>query len=254
MSKLPLPIRKFGLSVSKHSPAILTGIGLAGMTTSLIFGIKATPKALILMDEAKKELDKDELEPVDILQATWKCYIPTAVMFTLSAGCIIFGQSVHAHRNAALAAACALSDTTLREYQAKVIETIGERKEEEVRAAVDKERIMRNPISKQEVICTGIGQTLCFDAMSGRYFYSDIDKLRKAANELNRQMIDEMYISLNDLYYEIGLSAIGIGDEIGWNIDKGLIDFAFTSQLSENDIPCLVMGYHIAPQYGFKRI
>ena len=32
--------------VSKHSPEILTGIGIAGMITTTILAVKATPKAL----------------------------------------------------------------------------------------------------------------------------------------------------------------------------------------------------------------
>ena len=32
--------------VYKHSPEILTGIGVAGMITSTILAVKATPKAL----------------------------------------------------------------------------------------------------------------------------------------------------------------------------------------------------------------
>ena len=102
------------------------------------------------------------------------------------------------------------------------------------------------------MIITERGNTLCYDAVSGRYFKSDIDKLKKAANELNRQMRDEMYISLNDFYYEIGLNPVSIGDELGWNIDQGYIDLSFSSQLADDGTPCLVIEYHIAPRYDFR--
>lgn len=46
-------------------------------------------------------------------------------------------------------------------------------------------------------------------------------------------MMNDMYISLNDFYYEIGLDPIKIGSDIGWNIDDGYIDLRFSSQLAQ---------------------
>lgn len=96
--------------------------------------------------------------------------------------------------------------------------------------------------------------TLCYDAVSGRYFKGDIEKIKKAECELNRQMRDEMYISLNDFYYEIGLDNIKLGDELGWNIDDGYIDLSFSSQLASDGTPCLVIDYTIAPRYDFRNL
>ena len=63
--------------------------------------------------------------------------------------------------------------------------------------------------------------------------------------------MDEMYISLNEFYWEIGLDSTEIGDELGWNIDNGLIELTFSSQLSRDGVPCLVVNYRIAPKYGY---
>ena len=147
-----------------------------------------------------------------------------------------------------------ISESTLRDYQKKVVETIGEKKEQTVRDAVAKERLEKNPVENKEVIVTAKGDTLCFDAVSGRYFKSDIDKLKKAENELNRQMRDEMYISLNDFYYEVGLEPIKLGDDLGWNIDNGYIDLRFSSQLATDGTPCLVIDYGYGPRYDFRNL
>ena len=45
--------------VYKHSPEILTGIGVAGMITSTILAVKATPKALKLMEDAQHDKKED---------------------------------------------------------------------------------------------------------------------------------------------------------------------------------------------------
>lgn len=240
-------------AITKHSPEILTGIGIAGMITTTIMAVRATPKALILIEERKEEIDVDKLTPIELIKTTWTCYIPAAITGGLSIICLIGASSVNARRNAALATAYTLSESALKEYQEKVIETIGEKKEQTVRDAIAKDRIDKNPVSSREVIITEKGNTLCYDAISGRYFKSDIDKIKKVENELNRRMRDEMYISLNEFYYEIGLNPISIGDDIGWNIDRGYIELNFSSQLSDDGNPCLVIDYQVTPRYGYNR-
>lgn len=238
----------------KHSPEILTGVGIAGMVTTTVMAVRATPKVLRLLNDEKRRQNVDKLEPVDAIKTAWKCYIPAAVTGTVSVVCLIGASSVNARRNAALTAAYTLSESTLRDYQKKVIETIGEKKEQTVRDAVAKERLEKNPVENKEVIITAKGETLCFDVVSGRYFKSDIDKLKKAENELNRQMRDEMYISLNEFYYEVGLEPVKLGEDLGWNIDDGFIDLHFSSQLATDGIPCLVIDYGYGPRYDFRRL
>ena len=239
-------------STIKHSPEILTGVGIAGMVTTTVMAVRATPKAIRLLEDEKHRQNTDKLEPIDAVKATWKCYIPAAVTGTVSVACLIGASSVNARRNAALTAEYTLSESTLRDYQKKVVETIGEKKEQTIRDEVAKERLKREPVENKEVIITAKGDTLCFDAVSGRYFKSDIDKLKKAENELNRQMRDEMYISLNDFYYAIGLEPIKLGDDLGWNIDNGYIDLRFSSQLATDGTPCLVIDYGYGPRYDFR--
>ena len=239
-------------AMKKHSPEILTGIGIAGMITTTVMAVRATPKALVLIENKKIENDTDKLTPVETIKATWKCYIPAAITGGLSIVCLIGASSVNARRNAALATAYTLSESALKEYQEKVIETIGKKKEQSVRDAIAKDRIDKNPVSSREVIITEKGNTLCYDSISGRYFKSDIDKLKKVENELNRRMRDEMYISLNEFYYEIGLKPTSIGDDIGWNIDRGYIELNFSSQLTDDGNPCLVIDYQVTPRYDYR--
>lgn len=239
-------------SVAKHSPEILIGAGIAGMVSAVVLAVKATPKALVLIEEKKNEERVDKLSVIETVSAAWKCYIPAAAVCVLSAGCIICGNSVHTKRNVALAAAYQLSESAFKEYSEKVTETIGEHKEQKIRDDIAKDTIDRNPVRNTEIILTRTGNVLCYDVVSGRYFHSDINKLKKAENDLNRQMRDDTYISLNEFYYEIGLDPISIGDDIGWNIDHGYIDLTFSSQLDINGTPCLVMSYSIAPRYDYR--
>lgn len=255
-------IKNVRLAAKKNSPQILTGIGIAGMITTAVMAVRATPKAMALIEERENEWLRENLDDVEAsykalpkieaVKACWKCYIPSMIVGGVSVACLVGASSVNLRRNAALATAYSLSESALKEYQEKVIEEIGEKKEEAVRDRIAKDRIEKNPVSKNEVILTEKGTTLCYDMISGRYFKTDIDKLRKAENDLNRQMRYDIYVSLNEFYDAIGLDPIKIGDNIGWNIDKGYIDLSFSSQLTEDGTPCLVLDYHVGPNYDYR--
>ncbi len=251
MNKLNVSLEAIKKSAAKHSPEILTGIGIAGMITAAVLAVRATPKAISLIED-KKALEKaEELTAVETVKTVWKCYIPTALTIIAGSACLICANSVNHRRNVALAAAYSLSESSLIDYQKKVIETVGENKDKLIRSEIANDKLRKNPIKGSEVIVTGKGNTLCYDSVSGRYFRSDIETLKRAANDLNRQMRDELYISLNEFYSEIGLSTIAVGENIGWNIDKGYIELQFGSKLAEDDTPCIVVEYKVVPKYLF---
>lgn len=246
------------LSTIKHSPAILTGIGITGMITATVMAVKATPKALDLLNEIKevnegKDISKKEYGK-EIVTKVAPVYIPTVLVSGLSIACIISANSVSQKRTAALATAYTLSENALKEYQEKVIETIGEKKEKEVRNKIAQDNLDRNPVANREVIITTRGNTLCFDPQSGRYFTSDIDTLKRVETELNHRLLSEMYISLNDYYYEIGLRGTEDGDDRGWNINDGYIEFDFSSLLAEDGRPCLNVGFRVAPRLDLRNV
>lgn len=255
MSKegLKRTIKSAGRVLTKYSPGILTGIGITGMIGATFMAVKATPKALYLIEAKKEESEVEELTPVETIKTCWKCYIPATLTTVLSAVCLIGASTVSAKRNAALATAYSISEAALREYQEKVVEVIGEKKEKTVRDAVAKDQIERDPVTKSEVvIIDSNSNTLCYEPLSGRYFKSTIDKIKKAEIKLDRQMIQEMYVSLNDFYWEIGLDGTDLGDKMGWNLSKGYMDLSFSSQLADDGTPCAVIVYGIPPVYDYQ--
>ena len=241
--------------LERHAPEILTGIGVAGMVTSTVLAVKATPKAYLLANDRKDELEVEKLSATELVKTTWKCYIPAAVTCGASIACLVGASSVNFKRNAALATAYKLSEAALSEYKDAVIETIGEKKEQSVRDKVAEERIKKNPVSKSEIIVTDNGTTLCYDPIGNSYFKSNIQQIESAKNKLNARMLSENYVSLNDFYDELGIGPTKLGDDLGWDIYKdGLVEIAFSSQLAEDGTPCLVMDYSIAPRYEYYKV
>lgn len=247
-------VKTVGDKLSEHSPEILTGIGITGLLSTTVLAVKATPKALRLIDEKKEEMDTDELTNTEVVKTCWKCYIPAAVTASVSVACLIGANSVNSKRNAVLATAYKLSESAFSEYKEKVIETIGEKKEEEVRDKIAKGRIEQNPVKNNEVIITGKGDVLCYDIVSGRYFKSDVDKIRKAENALNKKLMNDMYCSLNEFYDLIGLPFTQMGFELGWNVNDSLVEIEFSTQLSEDDTPCVVIQYSVLPKCDYQHL
>lgn len=233
----------------KHSPEILIGMGIAGAASSVIFAVKATPKAMILLEEKRQELGVEKLEAKEIIKTAAPVYIPTAVSFGVSVACIVGASSVNARRNAALTAAYTLSESTLRTYRDKVLETVGEDKEREIRQKAAIEQQQKTPEPQTLVVSGAAGQLKCFDSLSGRYFVSTKNEIDKAVNEFNRQLRDDMRISLNDWYDLIGLDTNKLGDMLGWDIERGYVETCYASRLDEDGLPCLVVNYVEPPHY-----
>lgn len=254
----------------KKGPEILTGLGIAGMITTTVLAVKATPKVMELIEDEKKAQTRklreeaikngddcyapvDKLKPLEVVKVAWKPYVPAAMIGMASIGCIIGANTVHVRRQAALYSAYKLSETALTEYKEKVVETIGEKKEKEVRDKVAQEKLDNNPVSKSEIIMTGRGESLFYDPLSDRYFMSDIETIRRIINDINYAMGfgSEMYVSLSEVYDELGLKHTKISDRIGWNITDGQVEADFSSKISDDGRPCIVLDWLRGPKYDF---
>ena len=250
LAKVTAMSRKTIDIIKKHSPKILTGLGIAGMIITTITAVKATPKAMAAIEQKEKEENR-ELSVKEKIKVSWRYYLPSALTGSASIAALISASSISTRRETALAAAYALSENAFKDYQDKALDIVGEKKEQEIRDAVAKERMDKVPVINNEIITTGRGDTLCYDALSGRYFKSDIESIRKAENNFNRKMRDDVRMTLNELYDEIGIPAISIGENLGWdiNVGRGYVDFEFSSHLTDSGVPCLVVGHRNPPKY-----
>ena len=250
--------KTIGGFVSENSPTILTSIAVTGVIATTVMGGKDTIKAYKILEDEKYARERDaidncseEVNPIttkEVVQLTWKCYIPTAVMGLVTIGCVVGANSINSRRNTVLASLYSLSEKAMKEYQSKVVEKIGEEKHREIKDDIARERIERNPVSSSEVII-GRGETLCYDMLSGRYFWSDMESIKAAINKINVRMRTDMFVPLNDIYYELDLEGTKTGELLGWYIDDGAFDPEFSSQLSEDGRPCLVLDFSVEPRY-----
>lgn len=255
-------IKIFGSFISKNSPAILTTLAIGGMGAAIITAIKQP----VDVEEELYELEREELhkaaeeETDDIqhpiaprLKIYAKHYWPTVTLFVTSTAMLVLANKIHAKRAAALMAAYQLTTTNYEDLKKKIVDIYGKKKAQEVQDEVDKDVVQKTFIPNQ-TIPLGSGPHLILDKPSGRYFYSDIEKVKRAFDDLNRRFYaGESEIQLNELYDDLNLPHIGMGYDNGFifhSVDDILDwDNVRSSQLTENGIPCLVLHYEVKPLY-----
>lgn len=246
-------------------PTITTVMSISGLFLTVSSAIRATPKALANLDdfiyercsENGEEFPYDldiygrvsELSAKDIFLTCYKQYIPTVILGSITVGCILCTNTIHLKRQAILASLYSISEKALDEYRLKTREIIGEKKEQAIRDEIAADKVKTIPVSAQSIVMSG--DVLCFDAFSGRTFSSSMNQICKVRNDLNYALRTDMWVSINELYYALGMDGIGQGDEMGWNADNP-IDLTFSTQLTEDDRPCLVMDYLVGPRFNYK--
>jgi len=129
------------------------------------------------------------------------------------------------------------------------VEHIGDRKESRANDEIVADRIRKRPPVEENIIHTGDGDSLCWDSVSGRYFYSNIEKIKQTLNKLNDQLFDVGFISLNDYYARVGLRRVELGDLVGWSDKTGVIAWRISTTLTEGDKPCVAILFQIQPKH-----
>lgn len=239
-------------AIIDNAPTLLTAIAVTGTLTTAYLTGKATFKAAAIINEEEirlsmMETEQDtELTTKDKAKLVWKCYGPPALSVITTIGCMVAANSISSNRIAAIAAAYAVSDRNFGEYKEKVKEMFGEKKEGQVRTAVAQDFVNSNPPAGYIINAAG-GQTLCLDRWTGRYFFSDMQTIRAAENDLAKGMyIGQEVGTLADFYDALRIPVPKCAEPLGWNNDAP-IKLAFDTVMAPGDVPCLVMDFANAP-------
>lgn len=239
--------------ISDNMPLLLTSMAVTGVVSTAVLAVRATPEAIREIWDAESEHDR-KITNLEKARLTWRHYVPAAFVGGVTITAMIGVHSVSTKRQAAIAGLYSLTERAYSEYRNRVIEEIGEKKDKAIRDDIQKSRIENNPVSSSsEIIITGAGDHLCYDSITGRYFESNIEKIKSAQNEINAKCINEMYASQNDFYRMIDLPITPFGEEIGWRTDH-MMDISFSSHLEpETKRPCLSLDYRLDPIRGYYK-
>jgi len=242
-----------------NSPTIITTLGVVGSITTAILAGKASYEAagVIHLKEADDEYRNipPPEDPKELLKSrvllVWKLYIPAASVGAVTLACIIAANRIGNRRAAGLAAAYTLIEKSSSEYRDKVIEKIGERKEEAIYADIAKDRVAASHREGVEIVGGTIGE-LCYDMFLDRYFWSSVEKIRSAVNDFNHEIIHNGYASLAEFYHFLEIPAPPVSESIGWNSDE-LLQVRTDATLTLTNKPCITMGFKNDPSPNYGR-
>lgn len=238
-------------AASDNTPAILTALGAAGTITTAYLAGKASFRAAHVIRDAE-DIEHEVMETKEKVNLVWKLYVPAVGTGAATVACIIFANRVSTKRAAGMAAAYSLSQDAMREYKAKVLEKVGEKKNKLIEDELTQDKVNRNPPGAHEVTIINGDDMLCFDMFTSRYFRSNMTDLQNAEIAVNQQVINHGYASLSDYYALIGLRRTDHSDEIGWTAD-GLLKLNFSGFFAEDDSKlCLGVTFQTSPIRAYE--
>lgn len=227
-------IKRVGKSASNNSPALLTALGVSGTVTTAYLAHQAGMKTARRLGEEPPFITRREK-----FDKTWRFYIPPVLSGVTTVGSIILATRISTKRAAAAYSVLAVSQQAFGEYKDKVVEVLGEKKEQGIHDKIAQERVLKSPPSSTTV---SAGKVLCYELYTGRYFECDKQTLDRAVNEINFQVTHHMYATLDDFYDKIGLKSTQYSDSQGWDSDR-LVDLIYSTALIEEGVPVLVFSY-----------
>ena len=213
---------KFSTGLRRSSPTILTVLGIAGVVGTTVMAIKATPKAMKLIKAKKDELNTDKLTPTELVQTTWKCYIPSALIGAGTIVCII-GIGVMDKRNqAALTSAYAMLNESYKQYRQAAKKVYGEDADNKIHAEMAKDARVASYEWGYQVYNMDMDpeseQLLFYDLTSKKYFTTTMAAVLNAQYHVNRNLAVRGDCSLNEYLSFLGIDGVDKGDVMGWDI------------------------------------
>jgi len=251
--------QKFGraaLGLSKKSPEILLGLGVAGVAIGTVMACRATLHAEEVLDGFKKDVEtvKEARELADeetYPQANYaqdlavsyikggynfaKLYGPSVAVLGLSIGSILTSHGILNRRNLAAMAAYKVVSDAFADYRGRVVEELGEAKDRGFRHG-----IVNKVITEEEEDENGKTKKVkkdinlidpnavseyarFFDEMSPNWAKTpeyNLVFLRLQQSYLNDLLKIRGHVFLNEVYDRLGIPRTQAGQIVGWVYSK----------------------------------
>lgn len=259
VNSLSRTFHKAGLQLKKHSPEILTVVGVVGGVTSAVLACKATLKVNEVLEQPKKDIEKiheavehkctaagvdyseeDGKKDLAIVYTQTglklvKLYAPAVILGVASATCIFASSKIMHKRNVALTAAYMAEHTGFKEYRERVIDRFGKELDKElkynIKAAEIEETVTNEDGTKQTVKKTVSTvdpnlyspYAVVFDEANPGWD-KDPSKTKyflvQQQNYANDKLRAQGHLFLNDVYEMLGFRKVPMGQVVGWIYDE----------------------------------
>ena len=242
--------------LKKSAPTILSIVAAGGMIGTVISAIKATPKAIRLLEEGKTNADLQELSTWETIKIALPAYVPTILAGVGTLACIFGANILNQRYQASLISAYGVLAETYKKYQMKLIEHHGEEAHKKIMAEMIEE-------AKDTYICApgfvnsisndlgnGGEKLLFYDSFSKRYFEATAVQVLMAEYHLNRNFCLGAIPPVNMFYDFLGLEPTEIGESIGWSNSDGSyywIDFIHEKVVTDDGLECWIIDTYFPP-------
>ena len=236
------------LFLKRNGSTILTVLGGVGVVATAVTAVKATPKAINLI-EVYEEQKGEDLTTLEKVRVAGPHYIPAILIGAGTIACI-FGANVLNKRNqASLMSAYALIDNSYKEYKKKVAELYGEETHKEVVSSIAKDKYTDD-------IRVDDNKMLFYDEFSHRYFESTLEDVIKAEYNTNRKLQCNGGVYLNEYYEFLDLEPIPGGTELGWS--SGILESHYLAEqiafdhwkvVLEDGLECCIITLRYEPVF-----
>ena len=253
--KLKGMLKKVGEAIGKRERVILTIITIGAEALAIYEAVKEGPKFKKILEE-KKEEGAGKLETAKAVAIP---AIKIGAPFIISSGAAILNHKKASDTISSITSLYTLSKTVHEEYKAANKEAIKEEFGEEAAEKIERKTLGKKSSKvyydtvndPSQIIATGHGNDLFYDDWSGRFFYSDINYIKSTVNDFNHQLMNEMWMSANELYSNLGLGGVGAGKDMGWNADYGFVDVTYHAEMDDLDRPYTVMTFRNEPAFKY---
>lgn len=254
--------------VVENSAAILTGTGVVGtVTTAVLAGKAGYSSAFVIQDreralaEAANELTPESItveqesaaEAISLKEKVYligPLFLPAIGAGITTITAIIFSYRISSSQSAALAAAYGMSEKALQEYKDKVAEKVTPKKQGEIKDAIAEEYVKKNP--PPSVLVVGEGEVRVLDSWSGIYFKSTVEKIRRAENAVNAEIIQHSHANLGQFYDELELDKPEMAGEFGWNTGS-MVDLHISTTMDDTEKPIVIISHNNAPKADYEK-
>lgn len=233
--------------IRRNAPTILTFAGGVGFVATVIFAVKATPKASEHLEEARKGSESGDLTILETVKACGKDYIPTILTGAGSLACFFGANALNAKQQETMMAAYAGLDGLYRGYRRHVKRLAGDKEGEVLDAAaeraaieeIDEEDDGRPPWDEPQTFYI----ELCGKSM---FFDRSREDVEWAEYQINRDLAVNGIATVNDFLNHLNLAEDAEeGDKNGWDLYCGAASYGynwidFSHRFRKNDDGMLV--------------
>ena len=210
---------KNGLRVAeKQAPALAAGVAIAGLIAAVVSAAKAGPACKEALEQAHiKKNEKALAERMDtenfsdetpIVDLTLKekapiyvkCYGKTFLLVLISGGCMVASVWFGNKQKAALTMLLTAAESRILDLEGATKAVVGEKKFDQITNAILDKKVETNPPMSGRIIDTGLGKTLCCEAITGTYYWSDIAAVKTAYADFYDMYLHSKQCTIEDLF------------------------------------------------------